>query len=92
MQAERAHLRPQLDGKAVVTVDLGGYGRDLVDGEVAHRVAQHVDLGTEIVIEGREPGSLHALYMAYGAGFDEGRTAGSPPPPTVRRPAALTEY
>ena len=59
VQAERAHLGPQLDREAVGPVDLGGERRDAVLGKVAHRRAQHVDLGAEIKIEGREPRVLH---------------------------------
>ena len=59
VQAERPHLRPQLDRKAVGAVYLGGERCDLVLGEIAHRRAQHVDLGAEIEIEGRKPRVLH---------------------------------
>ena len=37
VQAERAHLGPQLDRETVGPVDLGGERRDLVLGEIAHR-------------------------------------------------------
>ena len=50
-EAERAELRPQLARKAVGAVDLVGVGRDLVLGESAHRVAQHVDIAAEAEIE-----------------------------------------
>ena len=75
VQAERAHLRPQLDRKAVVAVDLGGDRRDLVVGEVAHGRAQHVDLGAEIVVERREARVLHALVYGTERRFRRGRAA-----------------
>ncbi len=80
VQPERAHRGPQLGRKAVALVDLGGQRRDLLVGEVAHRVAQQVDLGAEIMVEHRKAGVLHAAYMAHGAGFGEG------PPGDARRP------
>ena len=51
VEAERAHLRPQLDREAVAFVDFGGERRYLVVGEIAHARAQHIDLGAEIEIE-----------------------------------------
>ena len=63
VQPERAHLGPQLDRKAVGAVDLGGDRRDPVLGKVAHRRAQHVDLGAEIVVEHREAGVLHEFRI-----------------------------
>ena len=71
MEAERAHLGPQLHRKAVGLVDLGGNGGDTLVGEIAHAAAQHVDLGAEIVVERRDPGVLHARYMASGPRFRE---------------------
>src|SRR4029077_18426878 len=47
MQAELAHLRPQLDRKAVGSIDLGGKGCHAVFGKATYRRPQHVDLGTE---------------------------------------------
>ena len=63
VQPERAHLGPQLDRETVGAVDLGGNRRDPVLGEIAHRRAQQVDLGAEIMVEHREAGVLHTLYM-----------------------------
>ena len=65
VQAERAHLRPQLDRKAVGAVDLGSERRDPILGEIAYRRAQHVDLGAEIEIERGEPGVLHRANAAF---------------------------
>src|SRR5262249_45887438 len=42
-QPERAELWPQLARESVGAIDLLGARRDLVLGEVAHRVAEHVD-------------------------------------------------
>ena len=47
---------------AVGAVDLGGERRDAVLGEAAHRRPQHVDLGTEIKIERREPRVAHGEF------------------------------
>src|SRR5829696_4218 len=69
VQPERAHLGPQLDREAVGPVDLGGERRDLVLGEIAHAVAQHVDLGAEIVVEHRQPGVLHPSIMVTPSGL-----------------------
>ena len=51
MQAERAHLRPQVARKCVAAVDLVGAGGDLVLGEAADRLAQHVHLGAETEVK-----------------------------------------
>ena len=59
VQAERAHLGPQLDREAVGPVDLGGERRDPVLGKAADRCPQHVDLRAEIKIEGSKPRVLH---------------------------------
>ena len=53
VQAERAHLRPQLAREHIVAVDLVGARRDAVLGEVADGLAQHVDVGAEAEIEAR---------------------------------------
>ena len=53
VQAERAHLRPQLARERVGLVDLGGNRRDLVGGERAHRVAQLVGRFAEAEVERR---------------------------------------
>ncbi len=50
-QAKRAELRPQLAGKAVGAVELGGARRDLVLGESAHGIAQHFDVAAEAEIK-----------------------------------------
>ncbi len=42
VQAERAKLRPQIAREGVAAVDLVGAWRDLVRGETAHGIAQHV--------------------------------------------------
>ncbi len=42
VQAQRAHLRPELTRKTVGPVDLLGERRDLLLREAEHRVAQHV--------------------------------------------------
>src|SRR5216683_4266673 len=59
VETQRAHLRPQLDRETVGPVDLGSERRDAIFGKAAHRRAQHVDLRTEIKIEGSEPRILH---------------------------------
>ena len=51
MQAERAHLRPELARELVGLVDLVGARRDLRLGEALDRVAQHVGGFAEIEIE-----------------------------------------
>ena len=48
MQAELAELFPQVGRKEVVAVDVGGARRDLVVGELLHRVAQHLDRLAEV--------------------------------------------
>ena len=68
VQAERAHLGPQLDGKPVGPVDLGGERRDPVLGKAANRGPQHVDLRAEIKIERGEPRVLHGS-AAGGCGW-----------------------
>jgi len=49
--AERAHLAPQVHRKLVVPVDLAGARRDLGLCEFTHRVAQRVDVFTELKVE-----------------------------------------
>jgi len=44
VQAERAHLRPQVAREGVGLVDLVGARRDLVVGKAPRRVAKHVDV------------------------------------------------
>src|SRR5437764_14201895 len=73
VEAERAHFGPQLDRETVVLVDLGGNERDLLVGEIAHAISQHVDLGAEIMIERGEPGVLHPAIMPVRPDLDEGR-------------------
>ena len=48
VQAERAELRPEVGRKDVVAVDVGGARRDLVVGELLHRIAQHRDRLAEV--------------------------------------------
>ena len=50
-QAEVAELAPEVGREHVLVVDLGGARRDLVGGEGAHRVAQHVDRLAEIEVQ-----------------------------------------
>ncbi len=64
VQAERAHLRPQLHREPVGLVDLGRERRNLLLGKIAHAAPQHIDLWAEIVIEHQKPGVLHWFYMA----------------------------
>ena len=49
--AELAHLAPQVHRELVAAVDLGGARRDLGLREVAHRVAQRVDVFAELEVE-----------------------------------------
>ena len=56
VQAERAELLPQVGGKDVVAVDLGGARRDLGGGELLHGVAQHVDRLAEVEGEAGQVG------------------------------------
>ena len=53
VQAERAHFRPQVAREGVVAVDGRGARRDAVLREIVHRLAQHVDVGSEAEIEAR---------------------------------------
>jgi len=52
-KAERAKLRPQFARKFVRAVDLRGERRDLVGGEIPHRIAQHFDVTAQAKIEAR---------------------------------------
>src|SRR5713101_7716306 len=63
VETKRAHFRPQLDRETIGPVDLGGERRDTIFGKAAHRRAQHVDLRTEIEIEGGKPRVMHGLYL-----------------------------
>ena len=64
VQAERAHLRPELARKPVLAVDPLGERRDAVGGEARHAVAQHVGGLAEAEIEGRGAlGSMARLAM-----------------------------
>ena len=65
-QADGAELRPKIARERVVAVDRCGARRDLGVGEVAHAVAQHVDLGAEIEIEHRVAIGGHR-FLAVGA-------------------------
>ena len=44
-------LAPQVGGKCVVAVDVGGARRDLVGGERLHLAAQHVDGLAEVEVQ-----------------------------------------
>ena len=60
VQAERAHLRPQVARKNIVAVDRVGARRDTILRETAHGFAQHVDVGAEAEIEARPGIGDHA--------------------------------
>src|SRR5258708_22746891 len=64
VEAECAHSWPQLDRETIGAIDLGGEWRNLRIGKIAHRRAQQIDLGAEIVIESGITGVLHGAYMA----------------------------
>ena len=49
--AEIAQLAPQIHRECVVAIDRRGAWRDLVGGEVLHRVAQHVGGFAEVEIQ-----------------------------------------
>ncbi len=71
-QADRAELRPQIARERIVAVDRRRARRDLGIGEIAHAVAQHVDLGAEIEIEhrvaiGGHRASVPGLHQCNGA-------------------------
>jgi hypothetical protein len=51
---EVAHLAPQVHGELVVMVDLCGAGCDFGLCEVAHGIAQSVDVFTELEIQARQ--------------------------------------
>jgi hypothetical protein len=51
VQTERAELAPQVGREEVVAVDVRGARRDLVRGEVLHRVAQHLDRLAQVEVE-----------------------------------------
>ena len=51
VQAQSAHLGPQMDGEFVLGVDLGGQGGDTLGGEAGYRVAQGVYVGAKAEIE-----------------------------------------
>src|SRR5664280_3837268 len=53
VQAERAHLRPQIAREGIVAVDGRGARRDAVLREAVGGLAQHVDVGAEAEIEAR---------------------------------------
>ena len=60
VQAERAELLPQIGGKEVVAVDVGGARRDLVVGELLHAVAQHGDRLAQVEGEAGKVGHAEA--------------------------------
>ena len=49
-QAEVGHLRDELVREPALAVELLGNGRDAVDGERPHRVAEELVLGREVEI------------------------------------------
>jgi len=49
--AERTHLAPQVHRELVGTVDLGRARRDLALSEVAHGVAQRLDVVAEAEVQ-----------------------------------------
>src|SRR2546423_10664501 len=51
-QPQLAQLRPKLPRKGVAAVDLVRHRGNVVGGEAAHRIAQHVDCVAEVEIEG----------------------------------------
>ena len=51
VQAERAKLRPQVARERIAAIDLVGPRSDLVLREIAHRIAQHVDVGAKAEIK-----------------------------------------
>ena len=51
VQPKRAHFRPQIAGKAVVAVDLGGARRNLIVGKLARRLTDRVRVFAEVKIE-----------------------------------------
>ena len=52
-QPELGHLRDELVGKPALAVELLGDGRDAIDGERAHGVAEELVLGREVEIHAR---------------------------------------
>ena len=63
VQAEFAHLRPQLAREAVGPVDLGGDRRDLVGGEALDLLAQRLGGLAEAEIEGRKGVGDHGFTI-----------------------------
>src|SRR5450756_2939827 len=61
VQAERAHLRPQVARKCIAAIDLRGARRDAVLSKAADRFAQHVDIGPEAEIEARPAVGDHCV-------------------------------
>ncbi len=65
MQAERAELFPEIGGKEIAGVDVGGARRDLVVGELLHAVAQHGDRLAEIEGEAGQVGHDDRLRKLF---------------------------
>jgi hypothetical protein len=61
--AQGAHLLPQVHRELVVAVDLGRAGRDLGLGKLAHRIAQRVDVFTELEIESGQV--VHGVSLSF---------------------------
>src|SRR5687767_14990131 len=74
VQAELAHLRPELAGKPVLLVDLGSERRDPVRREAARRLAYRVGHFAEREIESEfGHASLPVgAALAEGRGFEQG--------------------
>ena len=53
-QSQITELGPQIGGKPIVAIDLGGPRSDFLLGEGAHRIAQHVDGFAQIEIQAME--------------------------------------
>src|ERR1700729_3383399 len=51
MKTQRAELRPEIHGKLIGLVDLGGARRDLVIREIVHGLAQRIRGLAEVEIE-----------------------------------------
>ena len=58
-KAKRAELRPQVAGKFIGPVDVVGPRRNLCLRKGAHRLAQHVDVAAERIIQSRQSVTDH---------------------------------
>ena len=88
-----AELRPEVAREIVVAVDLGGARRDLVGGEAAHGVAQHVDGLAEVEVEARKPVRKrgHALVRSFGNDLSCGQSIADPARPAKSKSDASRE-